>query len=138
MASLYVVAHNKLTRARPGPPPAHPWTTPSLSAPCRGPAPRKEHAMLKRLLGAGVGLVVMTLLAAACGNDSGSKSGGSGQGSGKAGVILPDAATSPRWEGNDRPLLAAAFKAANIPADTQKPAGAKSKFATIWDSTINT
>src|SRR4051812_29570247 len=96
-----------------------PGTTPSLSPPCRGPAPRKEHAMLKRLLGAGAGLVVITLLVAACGNDSGSNSGGSGKGSGKAGVILPDAATSPRWEANDRPLLAAAFKAANIPVDIQ-------------------
>ena len=34
-------------------------------------------------------------------------------------MILPDAATSPRWETNDRPLLDEAFKAAGYEAIIQ-------------------
>jgi D-xylose transport system substrate-binding protein len=56
---------------------------------------------------------------------------------GKVGVILPDAATSPRWEANDRPLLAAAFQAAGVGADIQNANGDKSKFGTICDGMIN-
>lgn len=92
--------------------------------------------MLKHPLRAAAGLVVMTMLVAGCGTESEPSSGGAAQG-GKAGVILPDAATSPRWEANDRPLLAAAFKAANVPVDIQNADGDKSKFATICDSMIN-
>ena len=57
--------------------------------------------------------------------------------SGKVGVILPDASTSPRWESNDRPLLGDAFKAAGITADIQNANGDKSKFGTICDGMIN-
>ncbi len=65
-------------------------------------------------------------------------SGGGGDSSaGKVGVILPDAATSPRWEANDRPLLKAAFDAANIESDIQNANGDKSKFGTICDGMIN-
>ena len=54
----------------------------------------------------------------ACGDDD-SDSGSSSQGSGaqqeettaKVGVILPDTASSKRWENNDRPLLKEAFDA---------------------------
>ena len=56
---------------------------------------------------------------------------------GKVGVILPDSATSPRWEANDRPLLEAAFEEANIDADIQNADGDTSKFATICDGMIN-
>jgi D-xylose transport system substrate-binding protein len=98
--------------------------------------------MPKGLLRAGVALAASTLALAACGGGGGGSSsagssGQSGKGGGKAGVILPDAATSPRWEANDRPLLSAAFKAANIPVDIQNADGDKSKFATICDSMIN-
>jgi D-xylose transport system substrate-binding protein len=61
---------------------------------------------------------------------------GTGDG-GKVGVILPDASTSPRWEANDRPLLAASFKAADIAADIQNADGDTSKFGTICDGMIN-
>jgi D-xylose transport system substrate-binding protein len=85
-----------------------------------------------------VGLAATTLLLAACGG--GSSPGGSSTGGaagGKVGVILPDAATSPRWEANDRPLLTAAFKNAGIDSDIQNANGDKSKFSTICDSMIN-
>ena len=56
---------------------------------------------------------------------------------GKVGVILPDASTSPRWEANDRPLLDASFKAAGITADIQNASGDKTKFGTICDGMVN-
>jgi D-xylose transport system substrate-binding protein len=66
--------------------------------------------------------------------DSGSAGGGEG---GSVGVILPDASTSPRWESNDRPLLAAAFEEAGIEADIQNADGDVSKFGTLCDGMIN-
>jgi D-xylose transport system substrate-binding protein len=89
------------------------------------------------------GLVTGLLLLTACGDDSGggTTTGGGGNSgnaaTGKVGVILPDAATSPRWESNDRPLLAAAFKAAGVESDIQNANGDKSKFGTICDGMIN-
>src|SRR4051812_33002524 len=81
---------------------------------------------------------------AACGSDdnSGSKSGSSGstatpESKAKVGVILPDTASSARWENADRPLLGNAFKAAGIDADIQNANGDKAKFATIADQMLN-
>src|SRR3954454_18304947 len=77
---------------------------------------------------------------AACGSDdnSGSKSSGSSGSSStktetkaKVGVILPDTASSARWENADRPLLGDAFKAAGVESDIQNANGDKAKFATI-------
>jgi D-xylose transport system substrate-binding protein len=90
---------------------------------------------------------VASLVLAACGGSSSgggtpqggssSSSGGGGSASGKVGVILPDASTSPRWEANDRPLLKAALESNGLSADIQNALGDKSKFATICDSMIN-
>jgi D-xylose transport system substrate-binding protein len=78
---------------------------------------------------------------AACGNDNNNSSsnggGGGSNASGKVGVILPDASTSPRWEANDRPLLKSAFDAAGVGSDIQNANGDKAKFATICDNMIN-
>ena len=107
--------------------------------------------MRKPHLWAVAGLATLTLGVAGCGgsNDTATPaSGGSGTGggasgsaaaapSGKVGVILPDASTSPRWEANDRPLLTSAFQAAGVQADIQNAGGNKAKFATICDSMIN-
>jgi D-xylose transport system substrate-binding protein len=95
---------------------------------------RKRHTM------AAAALAATALLLSACGGDSGNSSGGggsSGASTGKVGVILPDASTSPRWESNDRPLLKAAFDAAGLTSDIQNANGDKSKFGTICDSMIN-
>jgi D-xylose transport system substrate-binding protein len=78
--------------------------------------------------------------AAACGDDDeGDKkpSGSSSDATGKVGVILPDATTSPRWEGNDRPSLSKAFDDAGIESDIQNAGGDTAKFGTICDSMIN-
>ncbi len=55
---------------------------------------------------------------------------------GKVGVILPDTKSSARWATADAPLLAAAFKAANIPADIQNAQGSATQMATIADQMI--
>jgi D-xylose transport system substrate-binding protein len=81
-------------------------------------------------------------LSACGGDDTASEGSGSGSGSdtaagGKVGVILPDATTSPRWEANDRPLLAEAFEAAGVDADIQNADGDTAKFGTLCDGMIN-
>jgi D-xylose transport system substrate-binding protein len=93
--------------------------------------------MRKRHIGAVASLAIATLLLSACGDDGGDGGGGGDNAAGKVGVILPDAATSPRWEANDRPLLKAAFDAAGIESDIQNANGDKSKFGTICDGMIN-
>ena len=77
--------------------------------------------------------------AAACGSDNNKKSddGNKSDSAGKVGVILPDATTSPRWEGNDRPSLTKAFTDAGIQSDIQNAGGDTAKFGTICDSMIN-
>jgi D-xylose transport system substrate-binding protein len=100
--------------------------------------------MQKKTLARVAAAAVLCLGLAACGDDGGDDSAspgstsgsGSGEG-GSVGVILPDASTSPRWEANDRPLLAAAFEAADIEADIQNADGDTSKFGTICDGMIN-
>ena len=84
-----------------------------------------------------------TLALSACGSSDsstatgGPSGGGSSSASGKVGVILPDATTSPRWENNDRPDLTKAFSAAGIGSDIQNAGGDTAKFGTICDSMIN-
>jgi D-xylose transport system substrate-binding protein len=94
--------------------------------------------MRKTSLVAIAGASVLALALSGCGSDSKKTNGnpGSSASAGKVGVILPDATTSPRWEGNDRPLLAAAFKSAGVSADIQNAQGDKTKFGTICDSLI--
>jgi D-xylose transport system substrate-binding protein len=104
--------------------------------------------MSKRIIGAVAALAATGLLLAACG---GSDSGGDSSSSaapdssatqvpptgGKVGVILPDAASSARWETADRPFLEAAFNAAGVEYDIQNANGDKAKFATIADQMLN-
>jgi D-xylose transport system substrate-binding protein len=81
---------------------------------------------------------VLTL--SACGEDEASTGGGGSTGGtegGKVGVILPDSASSARWETADRPLLKQAFDAAGIEADIQNAGGDKTKFQTIADGMIS-
>ena len=81
----------------------------------------------------------------ACGSDDDEPSGGGGGGGeataeatdAKVGVILPDAASSARWETADRKFLGEAFKAAGVESDIQNANGDKAKFATIADQMLN-
>ena len=63
--------------------------------------------------------------------------GGSGRASTRACVILPDAASSPRWENGDRPALDKAFTDAGFEADIQNAQGDTSKYATIADQQLS-
>ena len=65
-----------------------------------------------------------------------SSAAGGGTVKGKVGVILPDTKSSARWATADAPLLAAAFKAAGIPADIQNAQGSATQMATIADQMI--
>ena len=59
-------------------------------------------------------------------------SGASGGAAGKrACIILPDAASSSRWENGDRPQLEQAFKAQGVETDIQNAQNDTSKYATI-------
>jgi D-xylose transport system substrate-binding protein len=83
---------------------------------------------------------VLTL--SACGDDDSGNEGtsgtaGSSAAAGKVGVILPDTASSARWETADRPLLEEAFKSAGVEADIQNAQGDKAKFQTIADGMIS-
>jgi D-xylose transport system substrate-binding protein len=54
----------------------------------------------------------------------------------KIGVILPDSASSARWETADRKYLEAAFKAAGVAYDIQNAQNDKAAFQTIADQMI--
>lgn len=78
---------------------------------------------------------------AACGGDDdggngGSGGGGGGEAAGKIGVILPDTASSARWESADRPLLEAAFDEAGVEYDIQNAQGDAQQMATIAEQMI--
>ena len=83
------------------------------------------------------GLVVLPLVLSACGGSSGGSTGGSGGGKAKIGVILPDAASSPRWENNDRPDLQKAITGAGYTAIIQNASKDVTKFASLCDQMIN-
>src|ERR671918_2136228 len=65
-------------------------------------------------------LLILSLVAAACGDDDGDNgeaNGGGGDGGGGEGsiwVLLPDTASSDRWEKDDRRFFAEAFEAAGL------------------------
>ena len=56
--------------------------------------------------------------------------------SGQACVILPDAASSARWETADRVFLEEAFTAAGVAVDIQNANGDKAKFTTIAEGML--
>ncbi|MDG4828523.1 substrate-binding domain-containing protein [Solwaraspora sp. WMMD1047] len=82
---------------------------------------------------AAIGLVATGGLAA-CGEDS-DEPGGSAA-TPKIGVILPDSASSDRWETADRKYLQAAFDAAGVESIIQNAQGDKAQFQTIADQMI--
>ena len=98
-----------------------------------------------RLLPVALMTGVLAFGVVACGSDdTPSTSGGGGDATAtaeatkaKVGVILPDAASSARWETADRKYLGEAFKAAGVESDIQNANGDKAKFATIADQMLN-
>ena len=112
--------------------------------------------MSKKIIGAVAGLAAASLLVAACSSSSTSSessaaaapassaaasaaattAASAAAAGGKACVILPDAASSARWETADRPFLEQAFTAAGVEYDIQNANGDKAKFATIADGML--
>jgi D-xylose transport system substrate-binding protein len=76
-----------------------------------------------------VALVAGVFLAAGC--SSGTKTGSTNTAKKRACIILPDAASSSRWENGDRPALDKAFKAKGFDTDIQNAQNDTSKYATI-------
>jgi D-xylose transport system substrate-binding protein len=96
---------------------------------------------LRKTALAAAGLATALTLAA-CGNNAAapSTSGGASAAApttgAKVGVILPETASSARWEGFDKPLLTKAMADAGLQADIQNAQGDEQKFATLADGMI--
>ncbi|MDA1361547.1 substrate-binding domain-containing protein [Glycomyces luteolus] len=75
---------------------------------------------------------VLALTLTACGQDG----GGGGDDAPLIGVILPDSASSDRWETADRKYLEAAFEAAGVEYDIQNAQGSREDFQTIADQML--
>lgn len=59
-----------------------------------------------------------------------------GTANGTVGVILPETATSARWEGFDKPMLEKALRAEGFDVDVQNAQGEVQKFTTLADGMI--
>jgi D-xylose transport system substrate-binding protein len=85
------------------------------------------------------GLSAVLLAGCAGGGGGGGNDGeetGNGAEAARACVILPDAASSPRWENNDRPYLQDGLEAAGFETDVQNAQGDTNKYATIADQQL--
>jgi D-xylose transport system substrate-binding protein len=81
------------------------------------------------------GISALVLAGCAGGGDGGGEGGGDA--ATRACVILPDAASSPRWENNDRPYLEEGLEAAGFETDIQNAQGDVNKYATIADQQLS-
>ena len=88
--------------------------------------------MSKRRLAISAIVAAFALILTGC-----SSSSDKGSADGFVGVILPDAASSARWETADRGFLQAAFDAAGVKADIQNANGDKAAFQTIADQMLS-
>jgi len=71
------------------------------------------------------------------GSSSASAPAANGGASGTVGVILPETASSARWEGFDKPMLETALKAEGFNVDIQNAQGDVQKFSTLADGMIS-
>jgi len=92
----------------------------------------KKSSLLAAVALAGAGAL---LLAGCSGSGGGSSSTNAAAGK-RACVILPDSASSPRWESFDRKYLNDGLTAAGFTADIQNAQGDTSKYATIGDQQL--
>jgi len=84
------------------------------------------------------GLSALALAGCASGNGAPPTDGGEpAPAAGAACVILPDAASSPRWESLDRPALEAGLTEAGFTVDIQNAQGDTTKYATIADQQLS-
>jgi D-xylose transport system substrate-binding protein len=94
----------------------------------------KKSVLLPAAALAGAAVV---LLAGCSGSGGGTPtSSGTSAAAGRACVILPDAASSPRWENFDRKYLQQGLEAAGFTADIQNAQGDVNKYSTIADQQL--
>ena len=82
-----------------------------------------------------VGVSALLLAGCSSGGSGGESSGGDAAAT-RACVILPDAASSPRWENFDRKYLEEGLEAAGFETDIQNAQGDVNKYATIADQQL--
>jgi D-xylose transport system substrate-binding protein len=82
------------------------------------------------------GISVLVLAGCSGGGSGDSSSSDSDAAATRACVILPDAASSPRWENNDRPYLKDGLEAAGFETDIQNAQADTNKYATIADQQL--
>ena len=95
----------------------------------------KKSAVIPAVALAGAAAV---LLAGCSGGGGGtpSESGGGDAASTRACVILPDAASSPRWENFDHKYLQEGLESAGFAVDIQNAQGDVNKYSTIADQQL--
>jgi D-xylose transport system substrate-binding protein len=90
-----------------------------------------KRATIAAVMAAGL----VTVSVAAC-NRGGTTSGQTGAQAKRACIMLPDAASSSRWENGDRPALQKAFSAQNVETDIQNAQNDTAKYATLADQQV--
>jgi len=102
----------------------------------RGSPHTKKGSDVKKssLISIAVAASASALLLAGCSGTGGDTGGDT---TARACIILPDSASSPRWEGGDRPALEKAFTDAGFESDIQNAEGDESKYATIADQQLS-
>lgn len=93
----------------------------------------KKSAIISLAVVAGVGALALT---GCSGSSSGGSTSSGAAGATRACVIIPDSASSPRWESLDRPALQKAFTDAGFTADIQNAQGDTNKYATLADQEL--
>lgn len=93
--------------------------------------------MRQRLSAALILVATTALTLSACGGGSSGGSDADAGVTGKVGVILPDSASSARYESVDRPALESAFEAAGVEYDIQNAGGDKTKFQSIAEGMLS-
>lgn len=98
----------------------------------------KGESMKKTLLPVAALAGAAALLLAGCSGTSGGtpSEGGGEETAGRACVILPDAASSPRWENFDRKYLEEGLTGAGFEVDIQNAQGDVNKYSTIADQQL--
>ena len=96
----------------------------------------KKSSLLAVAALAGAAAVVLAGCSNSGGNSNGGSTDGGGDAAGRACVILPDAASSPRWENFDHKYLEEGLEAAGFETDIQNAQGDTNKYATIADQQL--
>ena len=95
----------------------------------------KKSLLLPALAAVGASAVLLTGCSGA-GTPSSSGDSGGGDAASRACVILPDAASSPRWENFDRKYLQEGLEGAGFEVDIQNAQGDVNKYSTIADQQL--